>query len=227
MITINLLPDEYRKSKRSSFKAMAAIAAFVAVDATLVAWWAWTAFGVQAQIEGHLAVLQGEYDNQAPQVAYHRSLERENKEFLSREQTLNDISTTRIAWTEKVDQLVDVVNRGGDGEKYLVWFGDLNVVQKVDKRTGTLGSLRADGFSGSASITHMANFLDDLAQSDFARGLLPPKPPQGRLSETDPTRIPSEVWSFPLEFQIKAPDEPKKPAPAKAKTSAETSERSS
>lgn len=220
MITINLLPDEYKKSKRSSLKALAAVAAFVAIDGTLVAWWAWTAFGVQAEVESRMAVLQSDADAQKPQVEYYRALEKENKEFLSRESTLSEITTMRISWTEKLDQFVDVVNRGGDGEKYLVWFDDLNVVQRVDTKAGTLGTLRADGYSGSASITHMANFLDDLAQSDFAKGFLPPKPPQGKLSDTDPERVPAEVWSFPLEFQIKTPEKKEvKSAPKPKKNS--------
>lgn len=224
MITINLLPDEYKKSKRSSIKALAAVAGFVAVDATLLAWWAWTAFGVQAGVESRLGVLQADADTQKPQVEYHRALERESKQFESRESTLASITSSRISWTEKIDQLVDVIHRGGDGDKYLVWLDDLNVVQKVDAKSGTLGTLRADGHSGSANIAHMANFLDDLAASDFARGFLPPKPPQGRLSESEPEYIPSENWSFPLEFQIRAP-EPKQPAP-KAKKPAAKKEKS-
>lgn len=219
MITINLLPDEYKKSRRSSLKALAAVAAFVAVDATLVAWWAWTAFGVQAEVEMRIGVLQSDVDTQQPQVEYHRALERESKQFASRETTLGSITSSRISWTEKVDQLVDVIHRGGDGDKYLVWLDDLNVVQKVDTKAGTLGTLRADGHSGSANIAHMANFLDDLAASDFARGFLPPKPPQGRLSEREPEFIPAENWSFPLEFQIRAP-EVKKPAPKPKKSAA-------
>lgn len=224
MITINLLPDEYKKAKRSSLKALAVIAAFVAVDATLAAWWAWTSFGVQAEVESRLSVLQADAATQRPQVEYYRSLEKESKQFASREATLSQITASRISWTEKVDQLIDVIHRGGDKDKYLVWLDDLNVVQKADAKAGTLGTLRADGHSGSANIAHMANFLDDLAASDFARGFLPPKPPQGKLSETEPDFIPSENWSFPLEFQIRAPatatetKAKKKPAPAKEKS---------
>jgi Tfp pilus assembly protein PilN len=224
MITINLLPDEFRKTRRSSFKAIAAVAAFVAIDTTLVAWWAWTAFGVQAEVQVLLNVAQSDLDTQKPQVEYYRALERESREFASREATLETITAQRISWTEKVDQLVDVVHRGGDGDKYLVWLDDLNVVQKVDTKAGTLGTLRADAHSGGPHIAHMANFLDDLAGSDFARGFLPPKAPQGRLTDREVEFIPAENWAFPLEFQIKAPPA-KKPAP-KAKASSSKAKKS-
>jgi hypothetical protein len=71
--------------------------------------------GVQAEIESEAALLQTDMDGLTPQVNYHRSLESEAKQYKTREDTLASITTSRISWTKKLDELIDVVNRGGNG----------------------------------------------------------------------------------------------------------------
>ncbi len=207
MITINLLPDEYRKSRRTPLRMLAVIAAAVAINGSLIAWWSWTAFGVKAELESRLSVLKSDMDALKPQVEYYRALERESREFQSREATLAQITAGRTLWTEKLDQLIDVVNRGGDGDKYLIWMDDLNFIPRVDQRRGTVGTLRAEGHSGSGNFAHVANFLEDLERSDFARGFLIARSPQGSLSNRDAQLIPSETWSFPIELHMRAPEQ--------------------
>ena len=51
MITINLLPEEYRKKARTPIKLMLAISAVVAINSGLIAYWGWLAFGVAAEVE--------------------------------------------------------------------------------------------------------------------------------------------------------------------------------
>ena len=45
MITINLLPEEYRRTARTPLKLMAAVSGAVAVNTSLLAWWCWMSFG--------------------------------------------------------------------------------------------------------------------------------------------------------------------------------------
>jgi Tfp pilus assembly protein PilN len=207
MILINLLPDEYRQKRRTPVKLLLAVTASVAVNGSLLAYWAWTAFGVAAEVKSELSVLQDQKAGLDPQVAYHRDLEKESKLFESREEMLKTITANRISWTRKVDELIDVVNVGGDGEKYLVWFDDLNVDQKESARNKTYGSLKASGHSGSTNPSHVANFLDDLERSPFCEDFRKPAPPEGSQSSKDEGLMPAEVWNFPLEVALKAPEE--------------------
>jgi Tfp pilus assembly protein PilN len=206
MILINLLPDDYRQKQRTPVKLLLAITASVAVNASLAAYWAWTAFGVSAEVKSELAVLQDQKAGLDPQVAYHQDLEKESKLFEAREDMLKKITANRISWTRKVDELIDVVNVGGDGEKYLVWFDDLTVDQKENTRSKTYGSLKATGHSGSTNPSHVANFLDDLERSPFCEDFNKPAPPEGQQSSKDEGLMPSEVWNFPLEVALKAPE---------------------
>ena len=207
MILINLLPDEYREKKRTPVKLLLAITAAVAVNGSLAAYWAWTAFGVAAEVKSELAVLQDQKAAIDPQVTYHHDLEKESQLFDAREEMLKKITANRISWTRKVDELIDVINAGGDGEKYLVWLDDLTVDQKEGARNKSFGSLKASGHSGSTSFAHVANFLDDIERSTFCEDFNRPSPPEGSQSSKDEGLMPSDIFNFPLEVTLKAPEE--------------------
>lgn len=218
MILINLLPPEYRQKRRTPFKMMAAVALSAAVNASLFAFWAWTAFGVAAEVKSELAVLEDTMETLQPQIEYHKALEAESKVFESREATLANITGTRVSWTEKMDQLIDVVHAGGDGpEKYLVWFDGLTVDTSRNDRAGTFGKVTANGFSGSREISQVANFMDDVSASALATDFAVVSNPQGNEAKVDLTLDPSEVWQFPFEMALRSPEERaslKSPAPA-------------
>jgi Tfp pilus assembly protein PilN len=232
MIRINLLPDEYKKKTRTPLKLMLTVAGLVAVNALALAWLAFLHLGVQAEIESEHSVLQTESDGLAAQVKYHKSLEQEKKIYSLREQALSDVTANRISWTRKADELIDIVNKGAQGDRHMVWFDDLIVQQTADSRSKAYGSMRASGHSGSERFDQIANFLDDVEQSSFLGDFQPPAPPEGTQQQTDKDLQPAVVWSFPLQLNLKSPEEragkPKpedgksKPAPkAGAPTSAE------
>lgn len=205
MILISLLPEQHKVKSKAPIKHLLGVAAAVTVNTLLVAWLGWTYFGVSAEVQSELQVLQDTNEGLKAQVAYHKELDTESDKFASREKTLGEITMARIPWTKKLDELVDLSNRGGDGEKYLVWFNDLNVTQKRDKRRGTSGSLRASGFSGSNQFAHVANFLEDIEEDKFGKTFTRPAPPEGSAQNVDPELMPQEVWNFSLELGIKSP----------------------
>lgn len=207
MIGINLLPEEYRRKARTPFKLMLAVSIVVAFNTSLAAWLGWLAFGVAARVASENAVLQTENDGLQPQVAYHKSLDGESKRHQAREQTLAQITESRISWTRKVDEFIDVVNRGGDGQRHLTWFNDLNVQLDTDPARGSFGSFKASGHSGSDNFGQVANFLDDLEDSTFIVDFHAPAPPEGSESLTDEELMPAVVWAFPLSVELKAPEE--------------------
>ena len=88
MIRINLLPEQYRKKARTPIKLMLGMAAAVAVNSVLVAWWGHLALGVQAEIDTEKSALQLEMDGLTPQVNYFHSLQSEGKQYTTRETTL-------------------------------------------------------------------------------------------------------------------------------------------
>lgn len=214
MIRINLLPEEFRKKARTPIKLVLGLALAVGVNAGLVTWWAFQRFGAQAEIESEAASLQTEMDGLAPQVTYYNSLDTESKAYKTRETTLSGITSSRISWTKKLDELIDVVNRGGNGQRHMVWFDDLSVAQSSDPKAKTAGSFKATGHSGSDKFAQVANFLEDVENSSFISDFLPPSPPEGTQTMIDESLEPSVAWSFPLSLTLKSAEERlgKKPA---------------
>jgi Tfp pilus assembly protein PilN len=222
MILVNLLPPQFRRRERPSLRFVGALAAFAALDCAAFAWAGWLHFHVHAGIDGELASLDETVDGMRPRLDYYEALERESKQFRARETMLESVNAGRICWTQKIDALLDVVNRGGDQEKYLVWLDDL-LVSQTSKRKGSSGSLHASGHSGSDNFALVANFFDDLKASPFIEGFEDPAPPEGSTSEVDEDLVPDKCWSFGLQLELKpnaqaeAPVKPKpKPKPANA-----------
>jgi len=211
MILINLLPNEYRKRGGTPVKLLLGVAASVAVNGSLLAYWAWTAFGVAAEVKSDLAVLKDQKQGLEPQVQYHKDLEKESKLFQAREATLKKVTGSRVSWTRKIDELIDVINVGGDGEKYLIWLDDLSVDQKENARAKTFGQFKASGHSGSADFTKVANFLEDVAAHKFCDVFSTPADPEGSLAQRDEELMPAEIYNFPFEVTLKAPEERVRP----------------
>lgn len=207
MIHINLLPEEYRRASRVPIKFTVGVCVAVAVNCSLLAWWSWMAFGVKAEVNSALAVLTDTVESISPQIAYHDTLEKENAIYKTRESTLKQITGNRMSWTRKIDELIDVVNDGGDNEPYLIWFKDLSVTQNVNSTRGDFGGLTASGHSGNANFAHVANFLEDLEMSPFIHDFSSPAPPEGSQSNRDADLVPAENWSFPLDLNLLSPEE--------------------
>lgn len=214
MITINLLPEEYRRTARTPIRMMVALATAVAVNASLLAWWCWMSFGVAAKVETERSVLQLEMDGLTPQVTYHSALKKEVAFHSSRESTLAQITSTRVEWARVLDDLIDVVHAGGEGVAHYIWFDDVNVMQTAPRpgaRRGSgqsYGSLKCSGHSGSPEWDQVPAFLKDIGDTsltDLMGSFFSPAAPEGDLDDAERDLIPAVNWSFPLTLDLRAP----------------------
>jgi Tfp pilus assembly protein PilN len=227
MIQINLLPEQHRLKTRMPLKLMLVVSGAVAVNAGLLAWLGYAHFAVQMRADNEKEMVQSEMDGLKPQLGYVADLKAESKLHTSREATLQQITRSRISWTKKLDELIDVCNNGSEGERHLVWFDDLQVTQNLDPKAKSPGTVKASGHSGSDNFAQVANFLEDLEASNFLSDFERPAAPEGSVSNVDPDLTPSASFSFPLALTMKSTEarhggtgtdagKPKK-APSKAK----------
>lgn len=213
MITINLLPDEFRKRAQTPVKMVAAIALAVVANGGMFAWWCYLHFGVRANVETTQSVLQLDMDGLKPQVEYHDALQKEITTRSGREKTLAEITGNRVLWTKVVDELIDVVHSGREGIEHFVWFDDIQVKMEdagSGRRKSSFGSMTASGHSGSTDYEQVANFLEDIEDptlSQLMKTLSKPADPEAKKNEPDEDLIPAVNWSFPLEMELKSPDE--------------------
>jgi len=213
MITINLLPDEFRKRAQTPVRMVAAIAAAVLLNGGLFAWWSYLHFGVRANVETTRSVLQLDMDGLKPQVDYHDALQKEITTRSGREKTLAEITSNRVLWTKVVDDLCDVVHAGREGIEHYVWFDDIQVKMEdagTGRRKSSFGSMKATGHSGSTDYEQVANFLEDIEDpslSQLMASLHKPADLEAKKNEPDEDLIPAVNWSFPLLLELKSPDE--------------------
>ncbi|MEM8714104.1 MAG: hypothetical protein AAGG01_24430, partial [Planctomycetota bacterium] len=202
MITINLLPDEYRRRAKSPVGMIAAVAGAVLVNASLIAYWGYLEFGISRNIETTRSVLQLDLDGLKPQVAYHEKLKNEISVRSARETTLAEITQNRVLWTKVMDELIDVVHAGREGIEHFVWFDDIDVkmLAAARGRTTSFGSLSASAHSGSEGYDQVSNFLDDMNDTELTSlGQIFGKTgdPEGTRNAPEKDLIPAVNWSFP------------------------------
>lgn len=216
MITINLLPPELRRRSGPPLRMLAFVAGATAVVTSLLAVWAWLAFGSLAEVESRRSQLALEMDGLRPRLQYHKALEAETKVASAREAKLTAITQDRILWTEKVDDLIDVVASGNDVDHF-IWFDDLVVKPGGQVRGGQQapGSLSLSAHSGSdqdprSGFDKTGRFLNALADPDISGFMADFEGVERegvirsvKRSEEDKERIPAVHWSFPLTLQLK------------------------
>ena len=211
MISVNLLPDEYRRRAKSPVGMIVAIAAAALVNTSLIAYWGYLEFGVSANIETTRSVLQLDLDGLKPQVEYHKKLEKEIQTRSAREQTLAQITKNRVLWTKTLDELLDIVHAGREGIEHFIWFDDIDVkMEDGGARRGNFGELKASGHSGSTEYDQVANFLEDIEDPELSalwQLFGKPAAPEARGNEPDEDLIPSVNWSFPLTIKLLSPED--------------------
>jgi len=208
MIRINLLPEGHRQKEKTPLKYFALVAGAVAVNAALLAFLAWNSFGVGASLESELGVLNDIQAGLNPQVAYHKQLEKESAFYTAHEKTLQDLRNQRVSWTQQMDNLIDVIDDGGEQERYLVWLEGLKITQTKGGRPGhSAGSLSARAHSGTADLSNVTAFLQDVEQSGMKEYFHKPNPASGTASIKDEELKPAEIWDFPCEMALKSIEE--------------------
>ena len=213
MITINLLPPEYRRRERTPARIFAATVGGIFLATSAVAYAAYARFGLLSRTRAERAVVEEELAGLKPSIAYHDALVAEHAESEKRLATIREIRTSRVHWTRRLDELSDVVNQASDADRYLVWFDEIAIDQRTEGKSG--GKLTAKAFSGSDNFANVAAFFQDVETHEFFKDFEKQINPEGKRSEKDDKLIPPQVWEFPLEMSLKK-REPPKPAKATA-----------
>lgn len=216
MVSINLLPEEFRRRERTPLRIFVASLAAAVVVAGFAGTLAWLHFGTLASLENTIARLEDDRVALEPLVKHHDALNGEISEHEKWRQTIREVRSSRIAWSPKLDQFMDLLTQAGDQGRYLIWFTDLTINQAESRGTG--GTFVAKGVSGSDDVAKVASFLGDLRRSEFISDFSAISPPEGKVTESAGDLLPKAVWEFPLTLAIAQRDPKKNAAPAPATT---------
>jgi Tfp pilus assembly protein PilN len=202
VITINLLPAQYRRRQRTPIRVFGLTMFGVVVAASSLAYAAYARFGHLTAVRSERRSADEEMEGLRPAVQYYDALLAEKADAEKRVETIREIRSSRILWTRKLDELAEIINVASDAERYTAWFDELSIEQNTEAR-GSGGDVKAKGVSGSDNFAKVAAFYQELEGHGFFTDFSEINNPTGKRSERDETLDPPQVWEFPLELKLK------------------------
>jgi Tfp pilus assembly protein PilN len=201
MIRINLLPEEFRRSERTSTKIFAAMLVAVIAVCSAFGWFGLTYFGDLGELEARHRQLDDQLASLKDRCTYCDALETEKAEYEKRSSTITEIAQSRMLWTDVLDQVFDVVNNDGNTDRHMTWFKSIQV-QKGDAARGP--TVQMPGAVQGKEIKRVNDFFDDIEAARFFQDVGDRSPP-GATRDSDPKRNPPEALGFNLKFTFKSP----------------------
>lgn len=213
MIRINLLPEEFRRADRTSPKVFAASLGALILVCCAGGWFGLCYFGELGELEirhknlGETLVAKNEM------AKYSDSLVGEKQAYEMREATIRQIGSSRMLWTEFMDQLIDTVNNEGNTQRHLAWFQSVQVAEGNERQGPTI---TLPGQVQGSQVKKVADFHEDVENSQFFKDLMSKSPPGGER-KLSPKRNPPESYAFNLQLTMKPAQEWAKNRPEAAK----------
>jgi Tfp pilus assembly protein PilN len=215
MIQINLLPDEMRRSTRTSPRTLVLlfVASLFAFGGIGTAGFLW--FNVRADKQARVDISQEQLDNMMPRARYADSLDKERSEYEKRNKTIGEIAASRIVWTRKFDRLSEIVSRDATQQRHRVWLESL----QMDCKSDSQGGVKFKGFNAGDDLEGVSNFHEDLAKDPvFGDGFAMFTAPES--SQEDPEEDVEPAIKRSFRFDAKLPVKDKKKAAPAAKPAA-------
>ena len=203
MIRINLLPEEFRRSERTSPRVFATMLLSVIFVCCTFGWFGYVYLGELGRLEMEHMELSERLTNLNERVTYFDDLSREKTDYSERAQTIEEISGSRILWTKVLDEFIDVVNNAGDVERHRSWFRQMQV---RDGRSKVGPKVTMPGWVQGGDLRRVANFHDDLWQVPFFVHVAKKSLPSGKRNE-DPTKNPKLSLGFNLNWVFQRPQD--------------------
>ena len=203
MIRINLLPEEYRRKERSSWKVLGLTVFGALLVSCSLGYFAYAWFGVLAKVQHQRQVVEETLATKLQRAKYSDNLEKEKKNFMAREKTIKNIRTKRVLWTRKLDQFVDVINNDGNANnRHLCWFHGMEVKPMKYKRKKKAIRMKLKGHSAGKDIGKVSNLIDDITAHSFFEGFIHISEPGGSQEDIQENLEPKESVAFPLEMYL-------------------------
>jgi len=170
VISINLLPAEYRKTESTPIgRFLTIVVGAVLVTSGLVTY-GYVHYSQLRMARDVREATEAEYGNKKALADESKALQAEIDGYEARRNAIQQIVKGRIMHSRKLDELLDIVHNKGDRSSYYVWLKGLTVTPGRTSRRGKAssgGTISFDGFAESADITRVTNLRDALRKDAF------------------------------------------------------------
>ncbi len=201
MITINLLPPEYRKVEGTPIARFVATTVGVLVIACAAGAWGYVHFALLDKARDERTLKEDELKSLKDQAERSQALLREFKEYERRRKTIEQIGASRILWSKKLDELADIIHNKGDVKRHIVW---LNSIRTAGGRfPASPASLVIHGWSGG-DYDRLSVFNGDIKKNEeFFCDFFAVDPPAGTAVPFDDDLVPNSAFDFTFAMDLK------------------------
>ncbi|MHC4550708.1 MAG: PilN domain-containing protein [Planctomycetota bacterium] len=168
MISINLLPPEYRRSEATPIARFLAIVIGAVVVTTALVIYGWVHYSKLRGIREVREATDAEFTNKKARADVSRSLQSEINAYEARRKAIQEVAKNRILQSRKLDEFLAIMHNRGDKMTYNVWLQNLTVKPPRAARRGSPtsgGSLSFGGFSESREFSRVTNLRDAIKKA--------------------------------------------------------------
>lgn len=166
MITINLLPSEYRKSEATPIARFLSIVIGAVVVTTALVMYGYVHYSQLRGAQDLREATDEIFKNKKMEADVSLALQSEINAYELRRKAITDVARGRILHSKKLDEFLSVIWNGDDRTAYYVWLNNLAVKPAREARgkgaATSGGSLSFSGFCDTIQFSRVTNLRDAL-----------------------------------------------------------------
>ncbi|MEM9176700.1 MAG: hypothetical protein AAGC67_15860 [Myxococcota bacterium] len=212
MISVNLLPHEYRKAEATPVgRFLAIVIGAVLVTSGLVTY-GYIHYSELKGIREVRAAVEEEFANKKARAQISQNLQAEINAYETRRKAIQQVAGARILQSRKLDEFLDVIHDGGNRERFYVWLNNLSVKpsrnagRRRGKKKGPVpgGSWAFSGFAETTDFSRVTNLRDAIRQDAFFEDFLSITWPNFKAVRWDDEMTPSSAGAFNYSMTLKS-----------------------
>jgi Tfp pilus assembly protein PilN len=206
VISINLLPAEYRKSEATPIARFLAIVIGAVVVTTGLVVYGWVHYSKLRGVRDVRETTEAEFANKKAQSDVSQSLQAEINAYEARRKAIQQVAKARILHSRKLDGFLSVLYNSGDPTTYNIWLKSFSVKPPSAGRKrgpGNGGSISFSGFSESREFSRVTNLRDAIKDDVFYKDFKGISRPVFKFVKWDDELEPKEAGKFSFDMTLK------------------------
>ncbi|MHC4494004.1 MAG: PilN domain-containing protein [Planctomycetota bacterium] len=206
MISINLLPAEYRKSEATPIARFLAIVIGAVVVTTGLVVYGWVHYSKLRGVRDVRETTKAEFANKKAQSDVSQSLQAEINAYEARRKAIQQVAKNRILHSRKLDEFLSVLYNSGDPTTYNVWLNSFSVRPPAlgrKERASNGGAMSFSGFSESREFSRVTNVRDAIKDDVFYKDFQAISRPVFKFIKWDDELEPKEAGKFSFDMTLK------------------------
>jgi len=210
VITINLLPQEYRRPESTPVARFVAIVVGAILVTSGLGLYGVVHYSRLKDARDTREATELDYQNKKALQDISRSLGEEIKAYETRRAAIQEVASNRILWSRKLDELLDIIYNDDKRNEYFVWLTGMKVSPSRDASRGkptSGGELHFSGYCASTELSKVATLRTRLrSDKAFYQDFKYLSPPNWIVETFNDGREPAAAGKFNFQLTLKPLD---------------------